>query len=98
MLELKDKVKISNKVAGVLQNRQDRHVEDNTTCLVTGWGETLTGESRQNLRGIEVPTFNQEKCEKAYEGVRTITSRMLCAGFKEGGKDACDGNYNNYRY
>lgn len=44
----------------------------------------------------EVPLVNQKKCQEAYASFGDITPRMICAGFyKEGGKDACQGNFVN---
>lgn len=62
--------------------------------MVTGWGNTQSAtESRLKLRGAEVPIVNQEKCEEAYKRYGGITARMICAGFDQGGKDACQGRY-----
>lgn len=42
----------------------------------------------------EVPLVNQQRCVEAYESFGGITPRMICAGFeKQGGKDACQGNF-----
>lgn len=53
-----------------------------------------------NLLGVEIPTVNQQKCEKAYEEsiFRKITPRMLCAGFDEGEKDTCHENFTKFRF
>lgn len=40
-----------------------------------------------NLQCADVPLLSTQECENAYPG--QITSTMLCAGFPEGGKDAC---------
>ncbi|XP_020912693.1 anionic trypsin-1 [Exaiptasia diaphana] len=57
-------------------------------CTVTGWGKLTEGARRipDILRQAVVPLVSQEDCEKANKG---ITSRMLCAGYPEGGIDAC---------
>ena len=39
------------------------------------------------LRCVEVPIISSEDCNRSYPGL--ITDRMVCAGYKEGGKDAC---------
>lgn len=63
-------------------------VRDGTLCLVTGWGNTQNStESRNNLRGAEVPIVNQRKCSNAYARYGGVTPRMVCAGFEIGGKD-----------
>lgn len=40
-----------------------------------------------NLQCVEVPILSEKECESSYPG--KITERMVCAGYLEGGKDAC---------
>lgn len=40
-----------------------------------------------NLQCVEVPILSDNDCENSYAG--KITERMVCAGYLEGGKDAC---------
>lgn len=67
--------------------------EVGTECTVSGWGNTLnSNESREFLRAVCVPKFDIEQCRIAYEPFgMNVTERMLCAGFPEGGRDACQG-------
>lgn len=89
LLELVDSIQFNEASQPIsLPEEQDR-VEDNQTCLVTGWGETKSYERNDKLRGAEVPIVNQEKCSKAYRRYGGVTARMLCAGFDKGGIDAC---------
>lgn len=56
---------------------------------VTGWGLTKeNGSMSDKLIAVEVPIVSQEDCRSVY-GQSAITSRMICAGLPEGGKDAC---------
>lgn len=91
LLELEDRVQSSEKTRAVTLIRKDQNVKDNTPCLVTGWGITQSPDSNKILRGVEVPIFNQQKCNNVYSKMNGITPRMLCAGFDRGGKDACQG-------
>ena len=64
------------------------------TCFTTGWGkqnESSTGYSKV-LREVEVDLVSKEVCNSniSYQG--NINERYLCAGFQEGGKDACFGD------
>ncbi|XP_077618740.1 coagulation factor XI isoform X3 [Crocuta crocuta] len=63
-----------------------------TECWVTGWGYRKLGDKIQNtLQKANVPLVTTEECQTRYRGHR-ITNRMLCAGYREGGKDACKGD------
>lgn len=42
------------------------------------------------LHEVDVPAVSQDVCNKAYKGA--IDSTMICAGLKEGDKDACQGD------
>lgn len=92
LLELEESVEYgANAKSIALPNVSDK-VAVNQTTLVTGWGDTQSSESRQKLRGAEVPIVSQDKCMNAYKRFGGITARMICAGFDKGGKDACQGD------
>uniref|UniRef100_A0A8C3T1J8 Peptidase S1 domain-containing protein n=1 Tax=Chelydra serpentina TaxID=8475 RepID=A0A8C3T1J8_CHESE len=60
-------------------------------CMVSGWGNILSdGCDANNLQCVEVPIVSDQVCERSYPGM--ITSTMMCAGYLEGGKDACQGD------
>ncbi|XP_064011872.1 trypsin I-P1-like isoform X1 [Pogoniulus pusillus] len=67
-------------------------VEAGTTCLISGWGNTLSnGDSYpDDLQCLNAPVLSASDCSKAYPG--QITSNMICVGFLEGGKDSCQGD------
>ena len=48
----------------------------------------LTGEIQNILQKVNIPLVTNEECQKRYQDYK-ITQRMVCAGYKEGGKDAC---------
>lgn len=59
-------------------------------CIVTGWGHTAwKGNSSNVLREAWVDLISKPDCnyENSYNG--TIGPNFLCAGYKEGGTDAC---------
>ncbi|HWK95889.1 MAG TPA: serine protease [Pseudolabrys sp.] len=63
----------------------------NATAI--GWGYTAEGGDVQNvLRRVSLQIVSNEACNapSAYAG--GITSGMLCAGFRAGGKDSCQGD------
>ncbi|XP_054422117.1 coagulation factor XI [Pteronotus mesoamericanus] len=63
-----------------------------TDCWVTGWGYRKFRDKIQNtLQKVKVPLVTNKECQAGYEGQR-ITSKMICAGYQEGGKEACKGD------
>ncbi|XP_039501205.2 trypsin delta [Drosophila santomea] len=74
--------------------------EHDTPVTVTGWGTTSEGGTISDvLQEVSVNVVDNSYCKSAYSIM--LTSRMLCAGVTEGGKDACQGDsggplvYNN---
>ncbi|XP_068231880.1 transmembrane protease serine 9-like [Palaemon carinicauda] len=60
-------------------------------AIVTGWGSLREGgPSATVLHEVVVPTMNSSVCNDYYGG--PVTENMLCAGYDEGGKDACSGD------
>ncbi|XP_032413598.1 trypsin-like isoform X1 [Xiphophorus hellerii] len=63
-------------------------------CSVSGWGNTAKDGEEVNmptrLQCLDVPIVDDEDCENAYPGM--ITRRMVCAGYMDGGRDACNGD------
>ena len=62
-------------------------------CYVAGWGrigETL-GTARI-LQETQVPIVNNTVCDAAYVRNHVTEEAMLCAGYAEGGIDACQEN------
>uniref|UniRef100_A0AAY4EVN0 Coagulation factor VII, like n=1 Tax=Denticeps clupeoides TaxID=299321 RepID=A0AAY4EVN0_9TELE len=58
---------------------------------VSGWGRLAeSGPPSAVLQRLEVPRVPQQECLKQ-TGLR-LTGNMLCAGFKEGGRDSCQGD------
>jgi secreted trypsin-like serine protease len=71
----------------------DRPVANGTLMKTTGWGILRPGGRKPDkLQVVEVPKVARAVCNapQAYDG--RITESMLCAGFKQGRKDACQGD------
>lgn len=94
VLELNTPLVFSERVQPIPLANENNTIPDNSMCLVTGWGETnrFIFFGRHRLRGVEVPIVNQQTCNNDYESVGGVTPRMLCAGFRNGGKDSCQGD------
>ncbi|XP_075972437.1 uncharacterized protein LOC142974159 [Anticarsia gemmatalis] len=58
---------------------------------MTGWGATSqNGNTSTTLMVVQVPVVDRSRCNQQLGG--GITSRMICAGVPEGGKDTCQGD------
>ena len=66
----------------------------NVTATVMGFGyEKWQRKISEVLREVDVPVQPNEKCKVNFESLSwDITDDMLCAGYDEGGKDACIGD------
>lgn len=67
-------------------------------CHVAGWGRLAdTGATAKTLQELEVGIIDNKDCmsKQSYgkwSGYPVIDDHMFCAGFMEGGKDACAGD------
>ena len=60
-------------------------------CLISGWGTLESGGVQSDtLQEVFVPLVSHSVCKNAYP--IGLHDSMLCAGFKEGGKDSCQGD------
>ncbi|WP_332759514.1 serine protease [Streptomyces sp. MT206] len=70
--------------------------EVGTEAAVYGWGDTSGfGDYAYGLRAAGVTVLEDEVCEAAYPGDRDgryQAASMVCAGDRDGGKDACQGD------
>ncbi|XP_069690541.1 trypsin-like [Periplaneta americana] len=61
-------------------------------AITAGWGQVGANEASSNiLLKVELPVVSLKECKEALEGLG-ITENMLCTGFPEGKKDACNGD------
>lgn len=64
---------------------------------MTGWGAIREGGPVSNsLREVVVPILSNAECHATKYPSRKITDNMLCAGFKQGGKDSCQVSRKSY--
>ncbi|CEJ93228.1 hypothetical protein VHEMI08836 [[Torrubiella] hemipterigena] len=63
--------------------------------LASGWGlkqENVRPPPSQ-LQSVEIPVISRDDCATLYEKYNdTITDRMICAAYPDGGKDSCSGD------
>lgn len=89
ILELAEELEFSSSIGPISLPEVNQIVEAGTNSTVTGWGTTTEGGSLPSiLQVVQVPIVSLEECRAAY-GQADVTDRMVCAGYTEGGKDAC---------
>lgn len=67
--------------------------ESGAVGTVVGWGRTEANIRVDHMMQVNVPLVSSEICGKAYNPKGyTLTKNMLCAGYAEGGTDACTGD------
>ncbi|XP_015431215.1 PREDICTED: trypsin-2-like [Dufourea novaeangliae] len=91
LLEIDGEIKFSPTVQPVKLTS----AEPSTNKLVdiTGWGALREGGSTSSqLMKVSVPIVARNKCQEHYSRYGTITTRMICAGYVQGGKDSCQGD------
>ncbi|ODM96894.1 Transmembrane protease serine 6 [Orchesella cincta] len=62
------------------------------SALVAGWGLNSADatSTMSKLQKLDVKVFTNDECKTMYDS--RFTRRMMCAGFREAGKDSCKGD------
>ena len=66
-----------------------------TKCAATGWGVTdkFATQIPDELNEVGVKIIEKDICENIHSDYKNqLSPEMVCAGYKEGGKDACLGD------
>ncbi|KAK9694496.1 Trypsin [Popillia japonica] len=73
---------------------QNQAFADGTWAVVSGWGYVNEDGSILNqLQAVWVPIVDNTRCESLYKVLnQKVTKSMVCAGYINGGKDACKGD------
>lgn len=91
-LQLQDKVQLKKKIVEVRTiPKSGKDLLAGTKCVVSGWGTTQVEAPKYSatLQEVEVMVIDRELCNCYYNSNPNITDDMLCAGNKQGNKDAC---------
>ncbi|GAA6094067.1 trypsin [Tachysurus ichikawai] len=73
--------------------RQGDFMPEGRVCRVSGWGFTSpTGGIPTSLHTATVPIVSRTHCNSTDSYNGNITENMICAGYAEGGTDACSGD------
>ncbi|XP_042913548.1 serine protease 27 [Parasteatoda tepidariorum] len=98
LLKLKRPLEFDNFAQPICLPDPDRDYS-NRNAMVVGWGatkETDREERAKRLQKVEVQIINNTICttwySEVYHGFGDIYDYQICAGYKEGGKDACQGD------
>lgn len=77
-----------------IASRDYIEIPDGQLLTASGFGETKIASDNQTLlRAVEVPKINSSQCKELFSRFPyTIEDDMICAGYIEGGKDACFGD------
>ncbi|XP_078390358.1 granzyme A-like [Cetorhinus maximus] len=96
LLQLQSEAKLNEFVNVLPLPKRNLDVKDGTVCTVAGWGRTKEKSNKpsDNLKEVNVTIINRTTCnsQKYYNYNPVVTVNMLCAGDKNGGKDACGGD------
>uniref|UniRef100_A0A8D2MGS8 Transmembrane serine protease 6 n=1 Tax=Zonotrichia albicollis TaxID=44394 RepID=A0A8D2MGS8_ZONAL len=88
LLQLDHPVIISPLIQPICLPAPSHIFEPGLLCWITGWGALKEGGHTSNvLQKVDVQLVQQNICSEAYHYM--ITPRMLCAGYYQGKKDAC---------
>ncbi|XP_041821215.1 serine protease 27-like [Chelmon rostratus] len=89
LLKLSAPVNYTNFIYPVCLASENSTFYAGTSSWVTGWGADANGSYPNILQEVKVPIVGNNECSCSYEG---ITDNMICAGYKDGGKDSCQGD------
>jgi len=96
LLKLKDTIDFTKfeHIRPVCLPSSDAGDFDGLTAVVSGWGTTSSGGSLSKvLLEAEVEVLSNKECISDYGYTSSdLTTKMMCAGVEEGGKDACQGD------
>ncbi|XP_063285649.1 serine protease 27-like [Pelobates fuscus] len=102
LVELEVAVQYTSYILPICLPSPTINLPEGTTCWSTGWGHTQAGVALtdpKTLQEVELALINRTTCEAMYQvslhysaQYQLIQDDMICAGYKEGQKDACQGD------
>lgn len=96
LIHLSFPLRFNSSIQPIALPNVNQTIPDRSLCLVSGWGDRGKFSLKElfrpaQLRAAEVPIVNPTECFQDYLVMGGTTDRMICAGFKQGGTDACQG-------
>lgn len=94
LLQLHEDVTHNHRVNYACLPKSGNHFLPPKTCDIAGWGDLESGgDDPEHMMHVKVPLVSNEECTANGSYSKSlISSKMLCAGYKEGGKDTCQGD------
>jgi transmembrane serine protease 3 len=96
IIKLDKPIKFSSTVKPICLPAAAEKVADSIEGTVAGWGLTQEGgfDTSSVLMQVGVPSIPSTQCSADYraQGINIDSTAMLCAGYKQGGKDSCQGD------
>lgn len=91
VIYLSSALTLGSSVAVIDLPTQGQVIAAGTESVVSGWGTlSFQGSSPLQLQAVTVPIVELSSCASSYSVLGYgVTSDMICAGYPEGGKDAC---------
>lgn len=87
VVELKKPLEFGKTVQPIKLPTGNETLKPGTWTVVTGYGITDKKNYNNTLESIAVPIIGRKECNRYYKD--SVEEYMICAGFKEGGSDAC---------
>ena len=98
LVQLADRFMVMHRETVQLQSPQlERAFGSPGACsMVTGWVHTddeLTNRQPlpDRMQGVDLPVVDNRTCAAAMSDLGEVTDEMVCAGYEQGGLDACQG-------
>ncbi|GBP82719.1 Transmembrane protease serine 2 [Eumeta japonica] len=93
LFQLSARVRYHEHLSPVCLPPPQRELAPGTPCTVIGWGkrdDKDMSEYEPAVNEVQVPVLNRDLCNQWLEHRElNVTEGMICAGYPEGGKDAC---------
>ncbi|KAK7482320.1 hypothetical protein BaRGS_00026448 [Batillaria attramentaria] len=94
LMKVSQAIVYTDKIQAVCLPSQQEIVTTGQHCIVAGWGVTLeTGDAFDTLNQVTVPVVSDDVCaQPSWQRDRFVPHLSFCAGYEEGGRDACAGD------
>ncbi|XP_041362216.1 prostasin-like [Gigantopelta aegis] len=93
LVVLWERIRYSDYISPICLPKLNRNMVVGKSCLIAGWGDTLGTSKGTVLNQVNVPIIGDHVCSQpTWYGNQFLPMTTFCAGYKNGGKDACAGD------